>query len=79
MLAAEPKWFSFTVKILIGPEMVLGYFIFKNKSGYGLRLFFCPSIFLKNKRPAKTIKYTQENFGEIILKLIYACEMYLCQ
>ena len=31
-LTAEPIWFFFTEKLLIGPEMVLGYFIFKNKS-----------------------------------------------
>ena len=42
MLAAEPKWFSITVKLLKGPEMVLGYFIFINKSGYSLKLFFLP-------------------------------------
>ena len=31
-LTAEPIWFSFKEKLLISPEMVLGYFIFKNKS-----------------------------------------------
>ena len=32
------------VDLLIGPEIVLGYFNFINKSAYGLRPFFCPSI-----------------------------------
>ena len=31
------NWLSFTIKLLIGPEMVLGYFIFI-KSCYGFRL-----------------------------------------
>ena len=30
----------------IGPEMVLGYSLFYNKSGYGFRLLFCQLIFL---------------------------------
>ena len=40
MLIAEPIWFSVTVKLLVGNWIVLGYFIFMNKSGYGFRLFF---------------------------------------
>ena len=35
---------SFSMKLLIGPEMVLGYSIIINKPGYGFRLFFCPSM-----------------------------------
>ena len=30
------------LKLLIGPDMVLSYFIFKNKSRFGFKLFFMP-------------------------------------
>ena len=46
-LTAELIGFSVTVKLVIGPELVSGYFIFLNKSRYGFRLFFCSYIFLK--------------------------------
>ena len=42
-LTAELLWFSFTVKLLIDPEMVLGYFILINKSGYGFLPLHTPS------------------------------------
>ena len=44
-LTSEPIWISFTVKHLIGPEIILGYYIFINKYLYVFRLFVCPSIF----------------------------------
>ena len=37
-------WFSFTVKLIKDPKMVLGYFIVINESGYDFRLFFCPHL-----------------------------------
>ncbi len=46
LLSAEPIWFFFTVKLLISPEMVLGYFICRNKPGFGFGLFICSSISL---------------------------------
>ena len=55
MLTAEPFWFSFTTKLNIGPRMVLGYFIFYKKSGYGFRLFFRPSISLVQDPSNKAI------------------------
>ena len=38
-LTAEPIWFSFTGNLVIGIEMVLGYFVF---FGYGLEYFSDP-------------------------------------
>ena len=40
-LTTEPIWFSFKVKLQIGTEVVVGYFIFIIKSGYSFRLLFC--------------------------------------
>ena len=37
----------------LGPEMVLGYFIFRYKSWDGFRLFFCSFLHLKNTEPVE--------------------------
>ena len=42
MLTVKPIWFSFTVRLLIGPGMVLSYLIFINK------VIFMPLHMLSN-------------------------------
>ena len=50
-VTTEPIWFSFTVKLLTGPEMVLGYLFKKISLGMGFFVYFFCSWTLSNVKP----------------------------
>ena len=67
-LAAEPIWFSLTVKLLIGPVMVLGYLFFIKSLGMAI-LSPLPWIHIpSNTEPQDAISAVAINKKEDMLK-----------